>query len=462
LASRLRSAHRGDLFAHVLYLDALVRKHDEARLLTEVNETRAAYQSIPLLRPLFVRAQSTLTAWQLSAGGRNAADLAARIFGSQTDLKTALALLPQGLKCDGYARARASVLAGPEDTPNFLASQIGTKVFRTWASFLMLQGRRDEALQDLAATYRIAQCMGQSGTLIQRLVALAARNIASKGLELYALNCPETDQEFADCWKVLEQLNASERPLSREEIFSEESIFSQPTYSAPAATTNFLEAAVRPAVADAKFQTVRAAAAVEHARVRKACFPVSPEDLRDLLPGGLPKDPFGTATLCLKAMPNAMVCYSFGPDRKDDGAAVNYDPTNGAVSRGDIMVEIPRRRRYPFPRQGVRAATPADLLRQMPNGLPEDVFADTRGRALSISAGPPVVIYSFGPDTDERNYRRRQPGQQGAAPYGMYGVPPAMDPRNATPRPTSDKPTVLYDPTNGTNSYGDLFFEVPR
>jgi hypothetical protein len=38
-----------------------------------------------------------------------------------------------------------------------------------------------------------------------------------------------------------------------------------------------------------------------------------------------------------------LIIYSFGPDGRDDHGAIRYDPTNGLVSKGDIIgsIELP-------------------------------------------------------------------------------------------------------------------------
>jgi hypothetical protein len=100
------------------------------------------------------------------------------------------------------------------------------------------------------------------------------------------------------------------------------------------------------------------------------------------------------------------------------------------VSRGDIIIRLPKEREFPFPPGGVKAASREDVLRLFPNGLPEDNFADFP-RGLGISDTSPVRIYSFGPDTDESD-----------------GI--------------QDRPEVYYDPTNGIVSEGDLFITLPR
>ena len=125
-----------------------------------------------------------------------------------------------------------------------------------------------------------------------------------------------------------------------------------------------------------------------------------------------------------------IVCYSLGPDRLDDQGAITYDPTNGTVSRGDLTLELPRTRRYPFPRTCATANTREELLAQFPSGLPPDPFADRRTKPLGVSNTTPVYVYSYGPDTDER----------------VKGL---------------IHPQLMYDPTNGTSSAGDLWMRIP-
>jgi len=119
-----------------------------------------------------------------------------------------------------------------------------------------------------------------------------------------------------------------------------------------------------------------------------------------LLAVGPTTDPFSNKPLLYFNQDDRFVCYSIGPDKMDDAAQVAYDPTNGTTSVGDVFVEIPRERRFPFPREGVRAADAEDLIRQFPRGLPADPFADTRGRSLTVSDTDPVHVFSIGPDSD--------------------------------------------------------------
>ncbi|MCE5231468.1 hypothetical protein LLG95_17970 [bacterium] len=59
-------------------------------------------------------------------------------------------------------------------------------------------------------------------------------------------------------------------------------------------------------------------------------------------PQTLRADPFATAPLRSIAESTTTLIYSIGPDLKDDRAALPYDPTNGTLTPGDIILRLPR------------------------------------------------------------------------------------------------------------------------
>jgi hypothetical protein len=165
----------------------------------------------------------------------------------------------------------------------------------------------------------------------------------------------------------------------------------------------------------------------------------------------------------------------------DDGGLVDYDPTNGTRSAGDLVIRIPTEREYPFPREGVRAKDASDVLAQFPKGLPLDVFSGKGSNvALSIvesSTGSPVRIFSFGPTGDEESWKDnlrtyRPPGMmpfdwrpeinsnlprwQGAPIQKVYDW--------RAPDSPTDEWTLgpRYEPTNGTKSEGQVSIDLPE
>lgn len=280
------------------------------------------------------------------------------------------------------------------------------KLARTIAIFYLFQGRREEALNLLAAEYRLGQSFNANDTLISRLIGIAVRAIATGGLQTYLLNACETPKDYQQCWTMLERLNntpgqedGSHMALENRSILLDQMQFTG------GLTPNFQEAQIRHHVSDMKFQLLRMATAAKYHLAASGDFPNSAQDFAPLLAGGLPKDDFAKDTpLHFTRQQTDFAVYSFGPDKTDNAAAMSYDPTNGTTSGGDLIVPIPRQREFPFPREGVHAANAEDLLKQFPNGLPMDAFADTKGRPLGIvdsTTSIPLVVFSFGPDNDE-------------------------------------------------------------
>lgn len=365
--------------------------------------------------------------------------------------------------------------------PNFLELQVSSKVVRTLATFYLFQGRRRESLELLASIYRIGQSLNAHGTFIQRLIGIQIRYVGSGGLKLFVLNACETKEDFRECWNVLERLHNTpfqedgtrlrwgEYPTLR--ALMEDCPGTYHYYNIP-------EAESRHRRSNMEFDLVRMAAAAKYRLLLSGNFPNSESDFAPFLPNGLPKDEFTTGTP-LRFAPlskNELVIYSVGPDKDDGKASIEYDPTNGTMSNGDISLKIPREREFPFPREPVHATNAFKLLEQFPSGLPPDVFADTKGLPFSIidyTDTQPVMIFSFGPDTDEHEISIIP------EPDSSFLPVPTPDPgQNPSPGrllqkvfrraekipllPGSWLPDPLYDPTNGTVTNGDLFIEIPQ
>lgn len=69
-----------------------------------------------------------------------------------------------------------------------------------------------------------------------------------------------------------------------------------------------------------------------------------PDDLKSLTTpvaylSALRADPFAREASPIRYVPKGKdwLLYSIGPDQSDDKGGIQYDPTNGAVSRGDIV-----------------------------------------------------------------------------------------------------------------------------
>ncbi len=300
------------------------------------------------------------------------------------------------------------------------------------AVFMMLQGDREAALDILLASYHLGQMMNKDDTILAHLIGIAVRAIATEGLAIYALNCCEKVEEVEQLWEQLERLEQNIYTIDRDTLFAYETPLGSllPERYHP----NYLEAMVRHNVTTAKFEILRTATAAWYRAIKQGKFPETSEDFASLLPEGPPADPFDSEPLKFRTDDDLFVCYSYGPDEKDNRAAFAYDPTNGTISPGDIFTNVPLQRTYPFPRDGIHASSAREVREIFARGLPRYPFASTRGKPFGISNTKPVMIYSFGPDANKWEAREQ----------GKCYVP-----------------EVPYDPTNGTVSEGDLFMTVP-
>jgi bla regulator protein BlaR1 len=441
VARQMADAAPRDAFLRVLYMKALVVRHDAAGLRRELEASRPRLAKTRVLGPHLWELTETLRAYDLTDAGRNGYDLLLSLYDREAagGLPARLARLPEVLRYDDYAQP-----LHPFDNwgVNFLQLQTSAKIFMTAADLSFLGGDRQRALETSVSVYRAGQLMSQNGTLLNRMIGTAVRSIAVRGLASSVLDGCERPEEVRAAFQRLEWLNQRERPKGQEDLVGLERL----SYMDGMGETdlNLSEAESRVTFADARFQLVRMGASAWYVRLKTGQFPKAAGQF-ELLPGGTPpRDPFadGDAPLRFVERPDALVCYSLGPDKEDNGGAITYNPTNGTKSAGDITLEVPRERKYPFPAGGVKARDKADLLRQFPNGLPTDIFAPWTkdGKAsLGVTDTSPVYVYSRGPD------------QISAADEG------SRERRDGKPI----LPLLTYDPTNGTTSNGDIWLAVP-
>lgn len=397
--------------------------------------------------------------------GTNAYALVNTIFADTTDPATRLELLPEirGYSNFGYPGGEASFadaflkLDPPPTIPNpdpsvpvgaiLLAPyREGARALLVESIFLLVQGRRTEALDLLLDLHCMGQLMAQGNLVVFRAIGLSHCMIAQRGLELYIRDACETPEECEKAARdiallldtfpptteeaTLEALNLAPRgPLSG--LFRKDSGWRLDP-RAVARQTNFLIARLR---------LLQMAAAARHRFLVDGRFPTTDVDFAPLLPDGPPLDPCdpaggqlkygieknGTDFFC-QTMGKMGTIYSGGP-----GYTV-VDTSAPPEKRTDRIV-VPRERVFPFPAEGLRANTAEDVIRAFPNGLPEDPFGKTAGATLGAQDSRPVALYSLGPDGVESR-------------MSQFSTDPIF--------------RIPYDPTNGVQSKGDLFLALPK
>lgn len=436
IADALTAAHPDDPCLATLKLDALLVNGDLPGLERELARSRALSLKsqdpfLPYLHKMIQR--RALDAARLSAQGRNAYDFVKHLVSDATNLEARQAQIAGILNYRDYVIPMTGLIKDQTPT-NFLAMQTLAKVNNVEAVFALLQGRLAQAVDLLSAGEHIGWLLAQDPAGISQLISIAIRAITFGGLQSLALNACHSEADVALLWKAVTAIESRgardpltiASPLQMADLDHGNQFvdFILPTQEFP----------VRFKVAQTRFAQLKVIAAVRAHQFRTGALPASANDLAPLL-DALPQDPFTSAPLHCRPAPDAFTVYSVGPDRRDDRGLIQYDPSNGTVSAGDLAVKIPRAPEIPFPAEGVHAATAAELNKLFPLGLPFDPFADTKGKRLGVTNSTPVIVYSYGPDTDRALVR----------PLGAAYVP-----------------TLAYDPTNGTSSDGDLFIEIPK
>jgi hypothetical protein len=364
--------------------------------------------------------------------------------------------------------------------PEYELAIVCSKLIKTHATFKLFQGKHRESLELFASTYRVGQSLNSSGMLINRLIGMSIRKNASSGLEFYVLNACESPEEFEEFLTMLERLKNTSGLEGVDNLWDGK--FSPPVTQMKCIYDPYdmivnVDQKTRHLISDTKFNLVRMAAAAKYHYVKTEKFPTSDKEFDEYIEDGIQKDLFNSSSPLKykKLKNNHFVIYSFGPDEKDNGASLKYNPTNGTVSDGDIYIDIPPEREYPFPEGPVKAKDAYELLEQFPNGLPTDIFSDGYLLPLSIvesTKNHPVTIFSFGPDTNESDYDRKT---YSLTPDTTSPVPTPKPPDNSSDGRNLQK--ILrryaeseeeesdiepyYDPTNGTISNGNLFIEIP-
>lgn len=323
---------------------------------------------------------------------------------------------------------------GPQHT--FLGAQVLAKVMRVEVNFLLLQGKRDQALDILHASAHHGWLTRTVGMEVSNLIGIALQNIALLGLENYVLNGCETEAEFESVARVLSDIRPQLESMDFRDPFNQEPP-DDPT-GVESLKERLLDMHIREATHRTRLELLRLAVAARWHLAARGRFPETEAELTEFLNDAMPADPNGDGSIKFKTGADEFVIYGIGPDLIDDGGRDDQVPYYGNLINGDIVVRVPRERKYPFPSSPLVANSKADVLAVFPNGLPADTFAFTRNLPLQITDSVPVYIYSYGPDVDE-NQTTITPGPLGP---GLH-------------------PEPQYDPRAGETSDGDLWYRVP-
>jgi hypothetical protein len=337
--------------------------------------------------------------------------------------------------------------------PNFLTIQTLAKTTRIQSDFLLMKGQVKEAEEIMFGVMRFGTgLVGSSRSLIGRIVGIAVSAITCAAYEriflsgyqdhdLLAQAFEEYSMLYQEYYEATYQKHMEFHPASGWAVSLETS------YRVP-------ESMTRANISLSLHANLYTAISVRHYQLKHKSSPTNHGELINQ-PA---RDPFSEQGNPLKIIstPEEVVVYSIGPDLLDQEAQIAYDPTNGSISEGDVLLRVPIKPKYPFPQHSVSYPTREALLAQYPNGLPDDPFSDKRGMSYVISDTTPPIVWSFGPDADLGEHQLEQ-GVPQPNPLPTFGTGRLPDGTWMKLINTPDEP--VYDPTNGTISNGNIYLQ---
>lgn len=455
------SNHPDDLFGNILQLDLHSRLNDRAQLVSALEKFQQKFDVTDggLVDYTVKRHMLSLAALESVEGGYN---MPARSpeSGGYTGMSGALTWDELNTLFLVYDRAPnvsetgTTVLMIYSDVkvPNFLIMQTFSKVNRVKCDFLLMQGRTDEAEKISLQFNRMAIGLISTGrTLIYHLIGVAINSIAvHQQHHTYLDGYQDADQlaqGFARFDEVYQEYKAT---------VQKDSINLHPASGLYASdiNRNTMEAQTRTTLSLVHMTNLHTAISMRHYQLKYNQWP-STLSAGELLEK-MDTDPFSPddSPLQKTSIENDKVIYSIGPDKANDFAKIEYDPSNGTLSAGDISLRIYEKRRYPFPASSPTYQSREELLAQYPNGLPEDSFAYTRGRSYIITDTSPPIIWSNGPDADQSQFQIF-PEEYTLNPEKGFGAARIRDGSWMKMKNNPEEP--FYDPSNGTISPGNLY-----
>ena len=276
------------------------------------------------------------------------------------------------------------------DLPDFLFAQISAKFLCLEAHWLARQERWEEAFDRALTALRLAR-RHPAAVLITHLIAVASEGIATHTLATLAKDCDDPaalratleemnrldpfvnldnldDAHLIDIVGGLRQLQRKGKEVDLSKRTPRGYYFQQwvqimekqnpqgcvKTFSSRGVVAyilgprtvlemlytigipNTLEAHTREQTAKAKYDLARVEIAGRIVQLETGTVPAYIQDFIPKYLASSPSDPFSNNPYLNDS--SRQVFYSIGPDGRDDGNGLLYDPTNGIVSNGDISL----------------------------------------------------------------------------------------------------------------------------
>jgi len=446
-----------DLFGSIVQLDIYAREGDQQKLSEGLDKFQSTFPSngIDLIDYVSLVHSNTLNAMEFHQESHHAQSRLKQLRKRQEpytwdDLEY---VYLDYEKVPNFYELDSSVLFSQNhySIPNFLHTQILCKLIAVKSDFLMLSGESREAEQELLKVlYYSIGLTGSSNILIGRVIGIAISSIAVNRLEHVYLSGYQRANELVDPFhRFNQQLMEYNKAVYADIIYYHPASEYLNSYN----QENQLQATIRAKISLARMVNLQAAISLRHYYLKYEEWPQIPITGELLDQPGMDAFSSDHSPHKLVEHENDLIVYSVGPDQKDDRAKMNYDPTNGIISSGDIFLQVRSEREFPFPDKPTRYRTRNELYVAYPNGLPDDPFADTKHMSYTISDTIPPVVWSFGPDADQgTGYDLYEEFDKPQTNFGTARLPNGKwkKIKNVAEEP-------VYDPSNGTISNGNLY-----
>lgn len=190
-------------------------------------------------------------------------------------------------------------------------------------------GKIEEAVDVYRRVIRCGQQMTQ-GDLITQLIAIAWRSIGEKGFSRFLRENHITQIKDAELvLNTLKELQKQDPISTKETLFQ----FEPPEISKVGA----IGAPTRANVVETGLILLETEAAIKLYFLKTGKYPYTMQELVPEYLSELPVDTFNKNPIKLTNLGLNLVPYSYGPDTTDDHGEIYYDPTNGTISKGDLV-----------------------------------------------------------------------------------------------------------------------------
>lgn len=191
----------------------------------------------------------------------------------------------------------------------------------------------DKVYEDAMNVYRNLVIIGQylyNGNTFTKQIGDDYRHLGNTGLERLVETKYETEADLKHFIDVVRDLKKRDNPVVFEDFIKYDPLLG--------ILPDFYLGWIKEEYVRIKLQLLELKAAAKLKRNLTGQFPSTDADWIPSLIPSIPTDPFSNRPMLYTVNNGVFTAYSVGPDGIDDKGMILYNPANGTVSKGDIVV----------------------------------------------------------------------------------------------------------------------------